>query len=119
MGSTPMTEPRSQRLGHGDGEEANGAAPDDGHALAAEVHLGARVHGVAERLLQRGDLGADAAGVGAPEGARRELDVLGEAAVGGDADDEVVRADVVVAGAALVAGAADDVALGGDDVAGW
>ena len=110
-------QPRSERLGDRDGEEADRAASDDGDALSAEVHLGACVDCVAEGLLQRGDLGANAARVGAPEGAGGELHVLGEAAVGGDADDEVVGADVVVAGAALVAGAADDVALGRDYVA--
>ena len=49
----------AQRPGHGDGEEADGAAADDGHRLAAQVHLGAGVHGVAERLLERRHLRPD------------------------------------------------------------
>jgi hypothetical protein len=76
------------------------------------------VDGVAERLLDGGDLRPDASptSVGHRLLAGNFTYSAKQPSVA-DADDAVVRADVGFAELALDAGAADDVRLGGDDLA--
>src|SRR5678815_317649 len=100
---------RAQRFRDHDGELPDGAAAEDGHALAAQVDRRRRVHGIAEGLLHHGHFRANLARVGAPQNARGQLDVLGKSAVLRNADDFLVHAHVTLSDQALVAASAHDV----------
>src|SRR5262249_53119059 len=76
----------------------------------------AHVHGVSERLLNGGDLGADPVEHGRPQNVHRQLHPLGEDAVPGYADDPLVRANELVAGEAHRALSAEDMRLGPYDL---
>ena len=102
--------------GHGNREQADGAAAGDGYGLGGDFSGQHGVYGVAEgiedrRVLQRNG------GIELPDIRFGNDDVFGEGAVGVDADDLHVLADVRFAGAALQALAAGHVHLGGNEVA--
>ena len=74
------------------------------------------MHGVAQRIHDRADLGGDA--VQLHDVARGHRDEVGKRAVAVDANDLGALAEMTGTEAALEAVPADDVALGGDQVAG-
>ncbi len=74
------------------------------------------MHGVAERVEDRGDVEVDGDPVH-PDVGGRQGDVLGEGAVAVDAEADGVAAEVAAAGQAVAALAADQVALAADQVA--
>ncbi len=109
--------PGTERACEGNREQADGPAAQDADGLAGEVGVLDREDGVAERLLEGGDLGGQLVAVVLPEHRLGYGDVLCEAAVAVDAEDPRAFAHVGAAGAAVEAAAAGDVALGGDEVA--
>ena len=108
--------PRARAIA--DGEQPDRAAPDHGDGVRGDVLAAAgaerRVHRVAERLHDRGDVGMDAL-ADDPRVLGRDHDVLGEDALGVDAQDAQVLADVRPAGLARRAVSACDVGLGRDE----
>src|SRR5262249_29779237 len=103
-------------LDDGGGHDADRAGAGDQHVLAEQVERQGRVHRVAERVEDRGDVGVDAGGV-VPDVGHRQGDELGERAGAVDADADGVGAEVASAGQAVAAAAADDVALAADHLA--
>ena len=104
-------------LGDGDREQPNRTAAEHGHRAAGEILLARREHGVAERLLERRDLGRQLLAVRLPDHRLGHGHVARERAVAVDSEDLGALAEVAVAGAAGRAGAAGDVALGRHEVA--
>ena len=100
-----------------DREQADRAAAEHRDRAAGEILLARREDGVAERLLQRRDLGRQLRAVVLPDHRLGHGDVTREGAVPVDAEDPRALAHVRLAGAALEAHAAGDVALGRDVVA--
>ena len=94
-----------------------GPGAGDQHVLAQHGERERGVHGVAERVEDRGDVAVDAVVV-VPDVGHRQREVLGERARAVDADALRVLAQVPPAGEAVAAAAADDVPLAADDVAG-
>ena len=107
---------RAHGLGHGNRKQADRPAAGDGHGLGGDLSGQHGVHGVAQRIENRRVLQRNR-GIELPDIRLRNHHVLGEGAVGVDADDLHVLADVRFAGAALQALAAGHVHLGGNEVA--
>src|ERR1035441_6100749 len=101
---------------HGDGEQPDRAATGDGYALGRDVARQHGVHRVAQRVEDRRVLFRNR-GIEFPDIRLGNDHVLGEGAVGVDADDLHMLADVRLADAALQALAARHVHFGGDEVA--
>ncbi len=109
--------PGSRGARDGDAEEPDGPAAEDRHRLAREIVLARREDRVAERLLERRDLGRELRSIVGPDHRLGHDDELGEGAVAVDAEDLRLLAHVRLARAAVEAHAARDVALGRDVVA--
>ena len=106
------------RVPHDRGRHAaDRAGTGDEHVLAEDRERERGVHGVAERVEDRGDVVVDARPV-VPDVRHRQRDVLGERAGPLDAEADRVGAQVAPAGHAVAAAAADDVPLAADEVAG-
>ena len=88
----------------------------DQHVLADQREGQRGVHGVAERVEDRGDVEVDRDPVH-PDVGGGQRDVLGERAVAAHAEADGVAAQVPAAGQAVAALAADQVALAADQVA--
>ena len=93
-----------------------GPGAGDQHVLADQRERQRGVHGVAERVEDRGDVEVDRDPVH-PHVGGGQRDVLGEGAVAVDAEADRVAAQVAAAGQAVAALAADEVALAADQVA--
>ena len=96
--------------------EADRTGAGDQHVLAQHGERQRRVHGVAERIEDRGHVAVDGRVV-QPHVGHRQRQVLGERARAIDADALRVLAQVPAAGQAVAATAADDMAFAADDVA--
>lgn len=129
VGTGPLRQlqPGVRQVGHGDvpgtdvtgdgrGHDADRPRPGDDDVLAREGEGQGGVHGIAQGVEDRTEVGVDVVVVD-PGIARRDDDVVGEGAVAVDAHPDGVDAQVPSPGAAVAAGAADDVALAGDPVA--
>src|SRR5208282_1083562 len=101
---------------HRDGEQPDGAAAGDGHALGRDLTGKHSVDRVAQRV-EDGGVFLRNRRIELPDVGLGDDDVFGESAVGVHADDLHVLADVRFADAALQALAARYVHLGGDEVA--
>src|SRR5690606_23094627 len=103
--------------GHGGGHQADGSRPGDQHVLADDREGQRGVHGVAERVEDRGDVQVDGDAVH-PDVGGGQRDVLGEGAVTADSQAHGGPAQVAAAGQAVAALAAHQVALAADQVTG-
>ena len=103
-------------LGDGGGHDADRARAGDQHVLADQREGQRGVHGVAERVEDRGDVEVDLGAVH-PHVGGGQRHVLGERAVAADAEADGGAAQVAAAGQAVAALAADQVALAADQVA--
>ncbi len=106
---------RGFRDGHR--EQPNRPAPEHGDRPPGEVLLVRREHGVAERFLERRDLGRQLLAVRLPDHGLGHGQVASKGAVPVDAQDLGALAEVAVAGAAGGASPAGDVTLGRHEVA--
>ncbi len=95
---------------------ADRAGAGDEHVLAEHGEGERGVHGVPERVEDRGDLLVDPGPV-LPDVRHRQRDELGEGARALHAEADRVGAEVAAAGHAVAAAAADDVPLAADEVA--
>jgi hypothetical protein len=96
--------------------QADGTRARYENVLGDDTELGRRVHRIAERVEDGGDVEVDRV-VMRPHVARRHDDVLGEGAVALDADADRIRAQPSTAGQAVATFAAGDVSLGADELA--
>lgn len=94
-----------------------GACAGNQHVLAQDGKRERRVHGVAERVEDRGHVLVDAGRV-VPHIRHRQCDILGERPIPSNAEPDGVCAQVPAPGHAVPAAATSDVALAADDVAG-
>ena len=106
---------RRRTLGPRDADraETDGTQPEDRDRVVLERTGRSGVDRIPERLLQGGDLRAQAWGV-PPAVLRRQQHVAGEGPVPIDAQHTCVLAEVVKATPALAAGVVDDMGLGRD-----
>src|SRR5262249_49151230 len=95
---------------HGDGKQPDGPATDHRYCLSRDLTGQDRVHGVSKGIEHAGVVGRYLR-IDLPDVRFGEFYVLGESAVGVDADDLHVLADVRFAGPALIALAAGDMHL--------
>src|SRR5438477_3645208 len=106
----------AHRASHSDREQSDGAAAGNRYRLRRDFSRQNGVHGVTQGIENRRVFLRDA-GIQLPDIGFGDHHVLGESAVGIDADDFYVLADVGFAGAALQAFTAGDVHLGGNEIA--
>src|ERR1022692_1743358 len=107
---------RAHGPSYGDGKKPDRPAARDGHGFCSDLTGEHGMDGIAQRIENRGILRRNG-GIKFPDIRFRNDDVLGEGAVGIDADDLHVLANVSFAGAALQALAARHVHLGGNKIA--
>lgn len=98
------------------GHDADRSGAGDQDVLADQRERQRGVHGVAERVEDRGDVEVDGGPVH-PHVGRGQGDVLGERPVPADAEPERGAAQVTAPGQTVAALAADQVALAADQVA--
>src|SRR3569832_1905635 len=107
---------RADVAAYGAGHETDGARTGDEHVLAHHVERQRTVHGVAEGIEYRGDVGGDVVEHG-PEIRGRHLEVFGDGAVAPATDADRTVTEMAFARAAIAADAAGDMAFARDAIA--
>ena len=109
--------PRSRMPHHRDGHQADWPGPSDEHVFTEHIEAQGRVHRVAQRIEDRGDIPVDIGGV-VPDVGHRQGEILGKGAW--PIDPHALRrlAKMAPAGEAVAAAAAHHMPLPRHDVAG-